>query len=246
MVDDEPNLAELISMGLRMTGWEVAQIRRFVADASHELRTPLTSIRGYTEMVKLTENLTPDGEQSLDRVEAESRRMTGLVEDLLLLARLDEGRPKAHTEVDLTQLAVESVSDARVAARGHNWVLALPEEPILVEGDPGQLRQMLINLLSNAKKHTDPGTAVRLTLAPEPGGGAVITVQDDGPGIPKDFQDRIFSRFTRADAARSTRSGSTGLGLAIVAAIVKAHSGTISVESRPGCTVFTVRLPGKA
>ena len=232
-----------VAYALRERQRSEMQVRRFVADASHELRTPLTSIRGYTEMVRLTEDLSPEGQQSLGRVEAESVRMGGLVEDLLLLARLDEGHTKERTEVDLTQLAVESLSDAQVAAPDHNWVLALPEEPVLVQGDPGQLRQVMINLLSNAGRHTGPGTTVHLSLTAEPGREAVVTVEDDGPGIPEDFQDRIFSRFTRADAARSSSSGSTGLGLAIVAAIVKAHSGSISVESWPGRTVFTVRLP---
>ncbi|GAA1348744.1 HAMP domain-containing sensor histidine kinase [Arthrobacter koreensis] len=219
------------------------QVRRFVADASHELRTPLTTIRGYTEMVRLTEDLSPQATQFLGRVEAESLRMSGLVEDLLLLARLDEGRTAEPVEVDLSQLAVESLSDAQVASPDHHWVLALPEEPVLVQGDPGQLRQVMINLLSNAGKHTGPGTTVHLALAGEPDGGSVLTVADDGPGIPPDFQDRIFSRFARADTARSSLSGSTGLGLAIVVAIVKAHNGTMGVDSRPGRTVFTVRLP---
>ena len=218
------------------------QIRQFVADASHELRTPLTSIRGYTEMVKLTEPLSAGGRQSLDRVEAESRRMTGLVEDLLLLARLDEGREEVRTEVDLTRLVIESVSDARVAARGHEWRIGLPEEPVTVTGDPDQLRQVLINLLTNAHRHTEPGTTVSVTLGRD-AGGAVIRVADTGPGIPAEFQDRIFSRFTRRDTSRSDRSGSSGLGLAIVAAIVGAHHGSITLDSVPGNTVFTVRLP---
>ncbi len=218
------------------------QVRRFVADASHELRTPLTSIRGYTEMVRLTEDLSPEARQSLGRVEAESLRMSTLVEDLLLLARLDEGRTREYTEVDLTQLAVESLSDAQVSAPDHRWVLSLPEEPVLAQGDPGQLRQVMINLLSNAGKHTGPGTTVHLSLASE-NDDAVLTVADDGPGIPEEFQASMFSRFARADTVRSSRSGSTGLGLAIVAAIVKAHAGSIRVDSRPGRTVFTVWLP---
>lgn len=219
------------------------QVRQFVADASHELRTPLTSIRGYTEMVRLTEDLSPNGRQSLGRVEAESLRMTGLVEDLLLLARLDEGREEIREDVDLTQLVIESVSDARVAAQSHNWTIQLPEEPVIIQGDPGQLRQVLINLLTNGSRHTGPGTTISTTLAPAAGGGAVITVADNGPGIPEPFQEHIFSRFARADAARSGSAGSSGLGLAIVAAIISAHRGRISLESEPGRTVFTVRLP---
>ncbi|MBD8042686.1 HAMP domain-containing histidine kinase [Arthrobacter sp. Sa2BUA2] len=232
-----------VSHALAVRQRSETQVRQFVADASHELRTPLTSIRGYTEMVRLTEDLSANGQQSLGRVEAESRRMTGLVEDLLLLARLDEGRGEVREEVDLTQLVIESVSDARVAAQDHNWTISLPEEPVIVQGDPGQLRQVLINLLTNGSRHTDPGTTISTRLAPADGGGAVITVADNGPGIPAPFQEHIFSRFTRADAARSGRAASSGLGLAIVAAIVSAHQGSIHLESEPGRTVFTVRLP---
>ncbi|MCC9197141.1 HAMP domain-containing sensor histidine kinase [Arthrobacter sp. zg-Y820] len=218
------------------------QIRQFVADASHELRTPLTSIRGYTEMVRLTEHLSPEGTQSLGRVEAESRRMAGLVDDLLLLARLDEGRQEIRSEVDLTRLLVETVSDARIAARDHHWRIELPEEPVTVTGDPGQLRQVFINLVTNAHVHTPPGTTVDVSLVRD-GGDAVLRVADTGAGIPADFQERIFSRFARRDTSRSERTGSSGLGLAIVDAIVAAHHGTITLESVPGDTVFTVRLP---
>ena len=234
-----------VSHALAVRQRSETQVRQFVADASHELRTPLTSIRGYTEMVRLTEDLSANGRQSLGRVEAESLRMTGLVEDLLLLARLDEGRGEIRKEVDLTQLVIESVSDARVAAQDHSWTISVPEEPVVVQGDPGQLRQVLINLLTNGGRHTDPGTTVSTTLAAAAGGGAVITVADNGHGIPKPFQEHIFSRFTRADAARSGRAASSGLGLAIVAAIVSAHRGSISLDSEPGRTVFTVRLPGR-
>ncbi|MET4061892.1 two-component system OmpR family sensor kinase [Arthrobacter sp. UYP6] len=236
-----------VARALQVRQRSETQIRQFVADASHELRTPLTSIRGYTEMVRLTEHLSPEGIQSLGRVEAESRRMTGLVEDLLLLARLDEGREKVHTEVDLTRLVMETVSDAQVAARDHHWRIQLPDEPVTGVGDPGQLRQVLINLVTNAHVHTAPGTTVEVSLgvASDGKGGsdAVLRVADDGAGIPPDFQDRIFSRFARRDASRSDRTGSSGLGLAIVDAIVSAHHGTISLESVPGDTVFTVRLP---
>ena len=235
-----------VSNALQARQRSETQIRQFVADASHELRTPLTSIRGYTEMLRLTEHLSPEGAQSLGRVESESRRMTGLVEDLLLLARLDEGRQEIRTEVDLTRLVVETVSDAQVAARGHRWLIQLPEEPVTVSGDPGQLRQVLINLVTNAHVHTAPGTTVEVSLAVDADGsegGAVLRVADNGAGIPADFQGRIFSRFARRDTARSDRTGSSGLGLAIVEAIVTAHHGTITLESVPGNTVFTVRLP---
>ena len=216
-------------------------VRQFVADASHELRTPLASIRGYSELLRLTETLSPEGRLSLDRVESESKRMTSLVEDLLLLARLDEGRPPQESEVDLTQLVIESVSDAQVTAPAHSWRLELPEMPVTVSGDEGQLRQALINVLTNAHRHTDPGTSVVTSLSQDPG-GAVVTVADNGRGIAPDFIDRIFSRFTRPDAARS--GGTHGLGLSIAAAIVAAHGGRIGVRSRPGETEFTIRLPG--
>ncbi|MFT4470391.1 sensor histidine kinase [Arthrobacter sulfonylureivorans] len=217
-------------------------VRQFVADASHELRTPLASIRGYSELLRLTETLSPDGRLALERVESESRRMTSLVEDLLLLARLDEGHPPRESEVDLTQLVIESVSDAQVTAPAHSWRLELPDMPVTVRGDEGQLRQTLINLLTNAHRHTDPGTAVVTSLSQDPGGGAVVTVADNGPGIAPDFVDRIFARFTRADASRS--GGTHGLGLSIAAAIVAAHGGHIGVRSSPGDTEFTIRLPG--
>lgn len=218
-------------------------VRRFVADASHELRTPLASIRGYSELLRLTETLSPEGRLSLDRVESESRRMTSLVEDLLLLARLDEGHRPQESEVDLSRLVIESVSDAQVTAPAHSWRLELPEMPVTVSGDEGQLRQALINVLTNAHLHTDPGTSVVTSLSQDPGGGgAVVTVSDNGGGIAPDFIDRIFSRFTRPDAARS--GGTHGLGLSIAAAIVAAHGGRIGVRSSPGDTEFTIRLPG--
>ena len=133
------------------------KVRQFVADASHELRTPLTAIRGYTELMRMTENFTPDGQKSLARVQSQSERMTTLVEDLLLLARLDEGQPLKLSEVDLTQLVIETVSDEKVMAPDHTWHLELPDEPVVVRGDASQLHQVLVNLLSNARKHTGPG-----------------------------------------------------------------------------------------
>ena len=210
------------------------KVRQFVADASHELRTPLTAIRGYTELMRMTEDFTPDGAKSLARVQSQSERMTALVEDLLLLARLDEGQPLKLSEVDLTQLVVESVSDEKVMAPDHKWRLDLPDEPVVVTGDASQLRQVLMNLLSNARKHTDPGTTVATSVGKSAdGGNAVITVTDDGGGIPAGFVDHVFSRFARADAARkgtagqsgaSASEGTSGLGLSIVESIVEGPS----------------------
>ena len=219
------------------------KVRQFVADASHELRTPLTAIRGYTELLRMTENFTEDGRKSLARVQSQSERMTTLVEDLLLLARLDEGQPVKVEDVDLTQLVIETVSDEKVMAPDHIWQLQLPNEPVTVRGDATQLHQVLANLLSNARKHTDPGTTVVTGVMLSADGSAVVTVTDNGPGIPEDFQSRIFSRFARADAARSGSEGTSGLGLSIVESIVSAHGGSVEVTSRPGRTEFALRLP---
>ncbi|MDQ0798432.1 ATP-binding protein [Arthrobacter sp. SLBN-112] len=219
------------------------KVRQFVADASHELRTPLTAIRGYTELMRMTETFTEDGRKSLGRVQSQSERMTALVEDLLLLARLDEGKATVTTDVDLTQLVIETVSDEKVMAPDHTWQLTLPDEPVTVRGDSTQLHQVLANLLSNARKHTPAGTTVTTGVMRSADGSVVVTVTDDGPGIPAEFQGNIFSRFTRADAARSGSEGSSGLGLSIVESIVAAHGGTVELVSRPGRTEFAVRLP---
>ncbi|MGC0238585.1 sensor histidine kinase [Arthrobacter sp. SD76] len=228
------------------------KVRQFVADASHELRTPLTAIRGYTELMRMTEDFTPDGQKSLSRVQSQSERMTALVEDLLLLARLDEGQPLKLSEVDLTQLVVESVSDEKVMAPAHTWRLELPDEPVLVNGDAAQLRQVLMNLLSNARKHTPAGTTVVTGVGTTSEGAAVVTVTDDGGGIPEEFVDHVFSRFARADAARkgagdqtgaSAAEGTSGLGLSIVQSIIEAHGGKVTVTSQPGRTEFALQLP---
>ncbi len=232
------------------------KLRRFVADASHELRTPLAGIRGYTELALRTGgDLSPEVRTALGRVEAESVRMSRMVDDLLLLARLDAGRPLAHEPVDLTRLAIEVTSDAQVAGPGHQWVLDLPAEPVILTGDQHRLHQVLANLLSNARTHTPPGTTITVHVARAPavgngdgggeggGGGAELTVADDGPGIPAELQEHIWDRFARADTARSRKAGSTGLGLAIVRAVVTAHQGRLSVDSQPGKTTFRIWLP---
>ncbi|WP_410809539.1 sensor histidine kinase [Micromonospora sp. 067-2] len=224
------------------------RVRQFVADASHELRTPLAAIRGYAEVARRGRDEVPaDVAHALRRVESESTRMTSLVDDLLLLARLDTGRPLAVQPVDLTALVVDAVSDAHVAGPEQRWQLDLPEVVIRVTGDAARLHQVLANLLANARVHTPPGTVVTTTLAVEgnavEGNAAVLTVADDGPGVPAELQPEMFERFARGDSSRSRAHGSTGLGLAIVAAVVEAHHGTVAVDSRPGRTVFTVRLP---
>ncbi|GFG71159.1 two-component sensor histidine kinase [Mycolicibacter senuensis] len=222
------------------------RVRQFVADASHELRTPLTAIRGYTELAQRIP--VADGVDSeslahaLSRVQSETQRMTQLVEDLLLLARLDSGRTLEHEPVDLSRLAVDAVSDAHVGGPDHQWELDLPDEPVTVPGDPARLHQVLTNLLTNARVHTGAGTVVTTRLGVDRT-EAVLSVTDDGPGIPEEFQPEIFERFARGDTSRSRKGGSTGLGLAIASAVVRAHRGTIGVTSRPGHTEFTVRLP---
>jgi two-component system OmpR family sensor kinase len=215
------------------------QLRQFVADASHELRTPLAAIRGYAE---LTRRPDADTGYALTRISAQAERMTTLVEDLLLLARLDAGRPLERAEVDLTHLVLDAVGDAHAAGPGHRWHLDLPDEPVTVTGDASRLAQVLANLLANARAHTPPGTVVQVGLTGD-GAGARLSVVDDGPGIAPELQPRIFERFARGSSSRSRDNGSTGLGLAIVAAVVAAHRGTVEVTSRPGRTDFTVTLP---
>ncbi|WP_327245314.1 sensor histidine kinase [Streptomyces sp. NBC_01320] len=222
------------------------RVRQFVADASHELRTPLASIRGYAELTRRgREETGPDTRHALGRIESEAERMTGMVEDLLLLARLDAGRPLSCESTDLSPIVVDAVSDARAAGqRGHHWRLELPDEPATVHADPTRLHQVLVNLLANARTHTPPGTTV---IARVRAGAAhpwvTLEVQDDGPGIPAQLLPHVFERFARGDASRSRSAGSTGLGLAIVQAVVTAHGGRVEVRSVPGCTVFAVHLP---
>lgn len=239
------------------------KVRRFVADASHELRTPLASIRGYAELTRLHGGeLAHDVTHAISRIESESLRMTELVEDLLLLARLDEGRELVHSRIDVRTIVVDAVGDAQVAGPDHEWSVEVPDAPVEVAGDDARLRQVLTNLLANARVHTPDGTAVHVAVEPRRGaiaaaraassttgsaaagaGTVRITVVDDGPGIDDGVRERLFERFARGDASRSRRAGSTGLGLAIVRAVVEAHHGTVSVESEPGRTAFTVELP---
>lgn len=238
------------------------QVRQFVADASHELRTPLASIRGYAELARRQEDqVPPEVAHALERVESQAQRMTGLVEDLLLLARLDAGRPLEVEEVELPMLVVEAVSDAQVTAPDHRWLLDLPDDdgfdgdghggdghgddgapPLVLAGDGPRLHQVLAGLLANARTHTPPGTTVTTRLRAS-ADGAEVVVEDDGPGIAPEVLPHVFERFARADTSRSRAAGSTGLGLAIARAVVEAHGGRITVESRPGRTAFRVQLP---
>ena len=247
------------------------QVRQFVADASHELRTPLASLRGYAELVRRSPDEVPVGTlRALDRIESEATRMGALVEDLLLLARLDAGRPLDRDEVDLAALAVDALADAHAASRDHGWSLDLPSETVdedeeedavtgadadetrdlpdlVVRGDEARLRQVFVNLLSNARVHTPPGTRVVLGLRSDDA-SVVVSVRDDGPGISPALLPSLFQRFSRGDTARNRTGGSTGLGLAIASAIVTEHGGTIDVLSPPEPggppgTTFEVRLP---
>jgi two-component system OmpR family sensor kinase len=229
-------------------GWALAsrqesetRLRQFLADASHELRTPLSAIRGYAELTR-RDPLPAETEYSLVRISSQAERMTTLVEDMLLLARLDSGRPLEDGDVDLTRLVVDGVSDAHAVGPDHRWGLQLPDDPVTVRGDASRLTQVLTNLLANARTHTPPGTTVTVTLAGDPH-GARLVVTDDGPGIPPDLLPHVFERFARGSSSRSRQNGSTGLGLSIVHAVVAAHEGSVTVTSVPGRTEFTVLLP---
>jgi two-component system OmpR family sensor kinase len=222
------------------------KVRTFVADASHELRTPLASIRGYSELTRRGGHELPaDVVHALGRIESESERMTSLVEDLLLLARLDDGRSLESLPVDLSALLVDAVSDARAAGPDHEWRVELPDEPVVVLGDAARLHQVVANLLANARVHTPAGTVVTASLARH-GDAVELQVVDDGPGIDPALLPTIFERFARGDSSRSRSAGSTGLGLAIVHGVVAAHGGDVRVQSAPASTAFTVRLPARS
>jgi len=218
-------------------------MRQFMSDASHELRTPLSSIRGYAELFRHGARGRPDDlGKAMARIEGESARMSQLVDDLLLLARLDEGRPLEQANVDLSQIAVDAVADALVADRQHPITIQVAGD-VLIRGDEARLRQVVANLLRNATTHTPSGTPIDVSAAQE-GDHGLLMVIDHGPGVPPEIASRIFERFVRADPARGREQGGSGLGLAIVAAIVGAHHGTLRLDPTPGGgATFTVRLP---
>ena len=219
------------------------RVRQFVADASHELRTPLASIKGYAELSRREPDpVPPTVTHAMGRIESEADRMSSLVEDLLLLARLDAGRPLEETTVDMSMLVINAVSDAHAASPGHRWDLDLPPEPVEVTGDGARLHQVVANLLANARTHTPDGTRVTTSVRPE-GEWVRVAVHDDGPGVPDALQPNVFERFARGDDARVRAGGSTGLGLSIVAAVSKAHGGHVELDSRPGDTTFSLLLP---
>lgn len=227
-----------------------ARMRQFVADASHELRTPLTSVRGFAELYRM--GAVPPGaalDDTMGRIEAQARRMGVLVEDLLLLARLDEHRPLGRQPVDLVELADDAAAAARATAPGRE--VAVDADPVapatLASGDPARLRQVVDNLLSNALRYSPDREPVRIRVGVADvadGRWAQLEVIDRGPGMDPDEAGRAFERFYRADAARSRDDGGAGLGLAIVSAITSAHGGRVSVRTRPGQgATFCVQLP---
>jgi two-component system, OmpR family, sensor kinase len=219
------------------------RLRRFLADASHELRTPLASIRGYAELYRLGIAAEPaDVERAMGRIEAEATRMGGLVESLLLLARLEELPDAPLLDVDLTELAQQAAEDTRAAAPDRTVVVHGDHE-VKVRGRPEQLRQVLANLTRNAIVHTPPATTIEITVT-SADGLAVIEVRDHGPGLPPDAGEHLFERFWRPEAGRSRGPGGAGLGLAIVKAIIEGHSGQIHAQNAADeGAVFRVTLP---
>ena len=221
------------------------RMRRFVADASHELRTPLTSIRGFAELYRQGAAAHPgDLARLMRRIEDEAARMGLLVDDLLLLARLDQQRPLERRPVDLLAVAADAVHDARAVAPDRTISLTLDDGPVppVVIGDESRLRQVVGNLMSNALTHTPAGTPVAVTVT-SGHGSVVLAVRDRGPGLSAAQVERVFERFYRADQSRTRASGGTGLGLSIVSALTAAHGGTVSVDSRPGeGTTFRVSI----
>jgi two-component system OmpR family sensor kinase len=219
------------------------RLRQFVADASHELQTPLTSVRGYAELFRRGAADRPeDLGNAMRRIEAESERMGMLVDDLLLLAHLDQKRPMARGEVDLRAITHDLVGDAQVVDPGRPLTFVAPE-PVVIDGDEQRLKQVVANLLSNARTHTPPGTPVTVGVRRE-GDEAIIEVADRGPGMTAEQAARVFERFFRADPSRARASGGSGLGLSIVSAIAEAHGGRVEIATSPGDgATFRVRLP---
>ena len=220
-----------------------ARTRRFAADASHELRTPLTSIRGYAELYRQGARSTAETERAMARIEREAVRMGDLVEDLLLLARLDQGRPLESEPVDLTTVVLDAVTAAKAVEPDRDIRLDLGGSPAFVTGDAHRLRQVVDNLLANVREHTTPTTAASVALSVGPA-AATVVVADDGPGMTADEAAHAFDRFWQAEATTDHARRGTGLGLSIVADIVAAHGGDIRVESAAGQgSTFTVSLP---
>ena len=218
------------------------RMRQFIADASHELRTPLTAIRGYAELYATSDD-PAERATAMGRVKTAAVRMAGLVDDLVLLARLDQGRPLASEPVDMARLATEAAADARAISPDRLVDVRTPPEGTMVVGDPARLRQVIDNLLANVREHTPPGTRVGVAVAVE-GDEVLVRVGDDGPGMTEEEASRAFDRFWQAPATDAHPRRGTGLGLAIVADLVRAHGGTIALQSAPGVgTLVSIRLP---
>jgi two-component system OmpR family sensor kinase len=219
------------------------RLRRFIADASHELRTPLTSIRGYSEMLRRGAGESPtDAELARRRIEEESVRMSTLVDDMLLIARLDQGRPLERKPVDLQSIAADTAADARAVAPQREITMTAPG-PVVVEGDDLRLRQVMGNLVRNALVHTPQASAIEISVSTVDSVGR-MAVTDHGPGLRPEEMERIFEPFFRADPSRSRDSGGAGLGLSIVNAVVTAHGGQVRVkETAGGGATFEVELP---
>ncbi len=237
------HMLDRIDAALEGRNADQQRLRSFLADASHELRTPLAVVRAHAELAQRDRaEMSPMVADSLRRIESETKRMGSVVDDLLLLARLDTGRPLERAEVDLSRLAIDAITDSQAAGRDHHWGLELPDEPVVLTGDRDRLHQVLANLLANARIHTPPDTTIRLTVRTLPDRAVEVVVADDGPGIPSDLLPRVMERFVHGDSNRSQDQGSTGLGLSIVSGVVAAHRGRVAIAGSPGTTV-TIQLP---
>jgi signal transduction histidine kinase len=222
-----------------------ARMRRFIADASHELRTPLTSISGYAQLHRQGATSPTEVARGMGRIEHEAEHMAALVEDLLLLARLDQARPLTTEPVDLKHMVQQAVADARAADTKRTIVLNLPDHPVVIDGDQPRLRQVLDNLLANIRDHTDLGTTATITLT-DSNATATLTVADDGPGMTTDEAARAFERFWQAEPTATHPRNGAGLGLAIAAELIAAHRGAVTLDSTPGLgTSFTITLPAQ-
>jgi two-component system OmpR family sensor kinase len=231
-----------IEAAFEQRGRSEERLRRFVADASHELRTPITTIRGYAELFRRGADRRPeDLARSMSAIEGEASRMGVLVDDLLLLARLDQGRPLERDPVDLGAIAAEAVEAARAIDPARDVTLDIDGD-LTIHGDAGRLRQVFDSVLDNARVHTPEGTPSRVRVVRERD-EVVISVADEGPGLPDDVRSRVFERFYRGDPTRSRERGGSGLGLSIVAAIVRAHGGSVAAEDTGRGATFTLRLP---
>lgn len=235
-----------VEESLRIRQETEEQLSRFVADASHELRTPLATIRGYAELLtRRTGAASVDVSRSLERIHSESVRMSAMVENLLLLARLDSGAELRREPVPLAGVLVDACADAQLLGPHHHWVLDLADHgaDVTVDADPDRIQQVFVNLLTNARAHTPPGTTITVQLEIPDRDSVAVHVEDNGPGIPDALRARIFDRFVRGDVSRSRADGTTGLGMAIVEATVKAYGGTVDLTSEPGRTRVSVHLP---